>query len=183
LIDPPKCWRTRGAAHGGPAQGTLSLLRADIRALPFRTSTRFDLVMAPYGILQSLVRESDLKATLASVARVLSARGVFALDLVPDLPAWRNTATRCAFEDAAAAGLAHHAGGIGSAGSTERRDDFRPAVHRAPRTASRHSGLLARVSHPVDFADDRTPRAGRVPRDRRAGDYDGRPWIRAPTCG
>ena len=67
-----------------------SLVRADIRSLPFRESTRFDLVMAPYGILQSLVRESDLKATLASVARVLSTGGVFGLDLVPDLPVWQE---------------------------------------------------------------------------------------------
>jgi len=67
-----------------------SLIRSDIRALPFRTSVRFDLVMAPYGILQSLVRESDLVATLASVARVLSKDGIFGVDLVPDLPVWKE---------------------------------------------------------------------------------------------
>ena len=65
-------------------------LRGDIRVLPFRTSARFDLVMAPYGILQSLVRESDLKATLASVARVLAPGGIFGVDLVPDLPVWKE---------------------------------------------------------------------------------------------
>lgn len=65
-------------------------LRCDIRFLPFRASTRFDLVMAPYGILQSLVRESDLKATLASVARVLAPGGIFGVDLVPDLPVWKE---------------------------------------------------------------------------------------------
>ena len=67
-----------------------SLVRGDIRYLPFRSSARFDLVMAPYGILQSLVRESDLKATLASVARVLARGGVFGVDLVPDLPVWKE---------------------------------------------------------------------------------------------
>ncbi len=65
-------------------------LRGDIRHLPFRTSARFDLVMAPYGILQSLVSESDLKATLASVARVLATGGIFGIDLVPDLPVWKE---------------------------------------------------------------------------------------------
>jgi ubiquinone/menaquinone biosynthesis C-methylase UbiE len=65
-------------------------LRGDIRFLPFRTSARFDLVMAPYGILQSLIRESDLKATLASVARVLARGGIFGVDLVPDLPVWKE---------------------------------------------------------------------------------------------
>ena len=80
----------RRASRARINNGHLSLLRADIRSLPFRKSARFDLVMAPYGILQSLVRESDLTATLASVAGVLSMRGVFGLDLVPDLPVWKE---------------------------------------------------------------------------------------------
>ncbi|HUP41365.1 MAG TPA: class I SAM-dependent methyltransferase [Vicinamibacterales bacterium] len=65
-------------------------LRGDIRFLPFRSAATFNLVMAPYGILQSLVRESDLKATLASVSRVLAPGGIFGLDLVPDLPVWKE---------------------------------------------------------------------------------------------
>jgi ubiquinone/menaquinone biosynthesis C-methylase UbiE len=71
-------------------KGQVSWLRGDIRALPFRKSTRFDLVMAPYGILQSLIRDADLTATLASVERVLAPGGVFGLDLVPDLPVWKE---------------------------------------------------------------------------------------------
>lgn len=64
------------------------LVRGDIRALPFRRRPGFNLVMAPYGILQSLTRERDLQATLASVARVLRRGGLFGIDLVPDLPRW-----------------------------------------------------------------------------------------------
>lgn len=64
------------------------LVRGDIRALPFRRRPGFNLVMAPYGILQSLTRERDLKATLLSVARVLRRGGLFGIDLVPDLPRW-----------------------------------------------------------------------------------------------
>ena len=64
------------------------LLRGDIRSLPFRSRPGFNLVMAPYGILQSLTRERDLKETLASVARVLRRGGLFVIDLVPDLPRW-----------------------------------------------------------------------------------------------
>ena len=41
----------------------LSLLRGDIRQLPFPPDA-FDTVIAPYGILQSLLRERDLRATL-----------------------------------------------------------------------------------------------------------------------
>ena len=68
--------------------GRARLVRGDIRFLPFRTHPGFDLVMAPYGILQSLTRERDLKATLQSVARVLRRGGLFGIDLVPDLPRW-----------------------------------------------------------------------------------------------
>jgi len=68
--------------------GRAALVRGDIRVLPFRTRPGFSLVMAPYGILQSLTRESDLKATLQSVRRVLKRGGLFGIDLVPDLPRW-----------------------------------------------------------------------------------------------
>jgi SAM-dependent methyltransferase len=64
------------------------LLRGDIRHLPFRRRAKFALVMAPYGILQSLTRERDLRDTLAAVAGVLSRGALFAIDLVPDLPRW-----------------------------------------------------------------------------------------------
>ncbi len=64
------------------------LVRGDIRALPFRRRPGFSLVMAPYGILQSLTREADLKATLASVRSVLRRGGLLVIDLVPDLPRW-----------------------------------------------------------------------------------------------
>jgi hypothetical protein len=49
---------------------------------------KFDLVMAPYGIVQSLTRERDLVATLQAVHGVLRRDGLFAIDLVPDLPRW-----------------------------------------------------------------------------------------------
>lgn len=64
------------------------LLRGDIRRLPFRLRASFGLVMAPYGILQSLTRERDLLDTIAAVKRVLRPQGLFVIDLVPDLPRW-----------------------------------------------------------------------------------------------
>ncbi|HEX6463005.1 MAG TPA: class I SAM-dependent methyltransferase [Vicinamibacterales bacterium] len=65
----------------------VDFVRGDIRLLPFQPR-RFGLVMAPYGVLQSLVRERDLAATLESVSRVLEEGGRFGIDLVPDLPDW-----------------------------------------------------------------------------------------------
>jgi ubiquinone/menaquinone biosynthesis C-methylase UbiE len=67
----------------------LRLTRGDIRALPFADAA-FPMVLAPYGILQSLIRPRDLTATLAAVARVLAPGGVFGIDLVPDVPKWRE---------------------------------------------------------------------------------------------
>jgi SAM-dependent methyltransferase len=64
------------------------LIRGDIRQLPFRRRTRFGLVMAPYGMLQSLTTDRDLRLTLDAVGTVLRRGGLFAIDLVPDLPRW-----------------------------------------------------------------------------------------------
>jgi len=65
------------------------LIRGDIRHLPFPVSS-FSTVLAPYGVLQSLLRERDLAAALASVHGVLEPGGTFGLELVADLPAWEE---------------------------------------------------------------------------------------------
>lgn len=64
------------------------LVRGDIRRLPF--SAPFRAVIAPYGILQSLLRERDLAATLSAVHAALEPGGVFGMELVADLPAWEE---------------------------------------------------------------------------------------------
>ena len=83
----------------GALQAQLRLIRGDIRRLPFPALARrgrraaaapFAMVMAPYGLLQSLLRERDLTAALAEVHRVLAPGGTFGLELVADLPAWRE---------------------------------------------------------------------------------------------
>jgi len=72
---------------------SLRLIRGDIRALPFGTGS-FGMVLAPYGILQSLTRPRDLTAALGSVARVVAPGGTFGIDLVPDVPKWREYENR-----------------------------------------------------------------------------------------
>ena len=82
-------------------QRTLRLVQADIRHLPFPATTikstprrrsrdRFAMVMAPYGILQSLLYERDLARTLSEIHRVLEPNGTFGLELVADLPSWEE---------------------------------------------------------------------------------------------
>jgi len=64
-----------------------AVVRGDIRQLPFPNRS-FGMVMAPYGLLQSLLREADLRETLTDAARVLRKGGLLGVDLVPDLTSW-----------------------------------------------------------------------------------------------
>ena len=82
----PMLARARQRLHR--ARASALLLRGDIRHLPFGRRARFAMVMAPYGMLQSLTSERDLRATLAAVNGALPRGGLFAIDLVPDLPRW-----------------------------------------------------------------------------------------------
>ena len=79
----------------------LRLVQADIRHLPFppalakpkstlHSRDGFAMVMAPYGILQSLLHERDLASTLSEIHRVLQPDGTFGLELVADLPSWEE---------------------------------------------------------------------------------------------
>ena len=86
--------RARRKARRARVFDRARFVRGDIRHLPFRTRPGFSLVMAPYGMLQSLTRERDLTATLASIARVLRRDGVLGIDLVPDLPRWAEYTRR-----------------------------------------------------------------------------------------
>jgi SAM-dependent methyltransferase len=80
--------RARVRVRRSSMAGRVQLVRGDIRHLPFRN--RFAMVMAPYGVLQSLLREKDLAATLTAVHGVLERRGRFGVELVADLPAWEE---------------------------------------------------------------------------------------------
>ena len=80
--------RARQRVRRSRLQSRVRLVRGDIRRLPFVAP--FALVMAPYGILQSLLHERDLKATLSAVNDVLEPGGTFGMELVADLPSWQE---------------------------------------------------------------------------------------------
>ena len=80
--------RARTRVRRGRLADRVRLIQGDIRFLPFPRT--FALVMAPYGILQSLLREADLAATLADVRRVLDPGATFGMELVADLPSWEE---------------------------------------------------------------------------------------------
>jgi ubiquinone/menaquinone biosynthesis C-methylase UbiE len=81
--------RHRSRSRGRQAR----LVRGDIRALPFQARS-FAMVLAPYGILQSLTKPRDLASALASVARIIEPGGTFGVDLIPDVPRWREYANK-----------------------------------------------------------------------------------------
>ena len=103
----PMLARARQRIRRARLGGRVRLIRGDIRYLPFVTATGlprrsssarsaptsgggFSLVVAPYGVLQSLLRERDLAATLEAVAGVLQPGATFGLELVADLPSWKE---------------------------------------------------------------------------------------------
>ncbi len=150
------------------------LVRGDIRALPFRSRRGFGLVMAPYGILQSLTREPDLRATLASVARVLRRGGLFAMDLVPDLPRWNEYTRRTSLKGRRGAAATVTLDRVGATGSPAAAHDLRPGVRRAPRPHAHDPPLRADVPHAVGAADVPPARAGGLRRRSGAGRLSGR---------
>ena len=84
----PMLHRARQRVRRAKLQHRVHLVRGDIRHLPCRGG--FPLVIAPYGILQSLLRERDIAATLAAVHDVLDPGGTFGMELVADLPSWQQ---------------------------------------------------------------------------------------------
>lgn len=155
--------------------GQLQLVRGDIRLLPF-PSASFNMVAAPYGILQSLVRERDLAATLDSVARVTALGGLFGVDLVPDVPGWREYTDRVQMRGKAAGGA--HLTLVESV----RQDARRKLTIFEQRFIVRRGGR--RSEHPFQLTFRTLPIKGMTRRIERAGfaieavlgDYRGRPW-------
>lgn len=86
----PMLRRLRARIRRARLTDRTTIVRGDIRALPFLRGWRCGLVMAPYGMLQSLLSDEDLAATLEAVAGVLARGGTFGIDLVPELARWRE---------------------------------------------------------------------------------------------
>jgi SAM-dependent methyltransferase len=167
--------RSQVRGHRGGAGGRLTLVRGDIRALPFR-ARRFSMVLAPYGILQSLLGDRDLAATLASVGHVLAPGGTFGIDLVPDVPSWREYDNRVQLRGRAAGGA--HLTLIESVRQDPRRHrttfEQRYVERRGGRNIEHRFSLTFRTLS-VKQMTSRLERAGFVV-DAVLGDYRGRPW-------
>jgi SAM-dependent methyltransferase len=154
------------------------IVRGDIRSLPFRASA-FDLVIAPYGMLQSVLDDGDLDRTLSSVRRVLAPGGTFGVDLVPDLPRWReyDNARRLTGRSASGSRVSL----VESVRQDRRRGltifDERFIERAGGRTTERRFSLTFRTV-PLPNLVRRLERRGfRV--EAALGGYDHRPWDEA----
>jgi len=150
-------------------------VRGDIRDLPF-ASNAFPMVLAPYGVLQSLLRDRDLTATLDAVARVVAPGGTLGIDLVPDVPNWREYTDRIQHRGKAAGGV--HLTLVESVRQDRARRlttfDQRYIVRRGGRTVE-HPFTLTFRTLTVRQMTSRLEKAGfRV--EAALGDYQGRTW-------
>jgi SAM-dependent methyltransferase len=156
------------------------LVRGDIRSLPFDCSVPhpFSMVIAPYGVLQSLLRERDLAATLQAVHRVLSPGGILGLELVADLPSWQEYRKRVSLS-----GWRARAGGARvTLVETVHQDRQRRLTifdqefteRRGRQSTTRRFALTFRTLS-VPQMTRRLERAGFVV-DALLGDYHGGPW-------
>jgi len=168
--------RARTRTSGTPgASGPPGFVRADIRALPFKRG-RFAMVLAPYGVLQSLVNDSDLRGALDSAARVLRRGGTFGIDLVPDVPNWREYTNRTQLSGRARGGA--HLTLVESV----RQDPRRRLTTFEQRYVERRGGRVREYRFDLIFRTLGVPqmrsaleRAGfRV--KAALGDYRGQPW-------
>jgi SAM-dependent methyltransferase len=153
----------------------LRLVRGDIRFLPFEDRS-FTTVLAPYGILQSLLRDKDLSATLAAVAKVLVPGGLFGVDLVPDVPNWREYSNRIQLKGRAAGGA--HLTLVESVRQDRKKHLTifeQTYVERRGRRLNEHSFDLTFRTLPIPVFTRRLEKAG-FAIEAVLGDYRGGPW-------
>jgi SAM-dependent methyltransferase len=168
--------RARQRVRRAKLQPRVHLVRGDIRHLPFRST--FPLVIAPYGILQSLLRERDLAATLQAVYDVLAPGGAFGMELVADLPSWKEYKKRVSLK-----GWRRQAGGAHvTLVETVRQDAVRKLTifdqeftERRGRTSRTQRFSLAFRTLTVPQMARRLQRAG-FEVTALLGDYRGGPW-------
>ena len=163
--------KTRPGPHPSVAYARV---RGDIRHLPFGDGF-FATVIAPYGVLQSLTQPADLALTLESASRVVRRDGVLGIDLVPDVPNWREYENRVQMRGRAGAS---HLTLIESVRQDRRRrlTTFEQCyVERRGAWSREHRFELTFRTVTVPQMTKSLARAG-FQVTAVLGDYNGRPW-------
>lgn len=174
-LSAPMLARAKARARRVPTARRPAIVRGDIRALPFGART-FGAVMAPYGLLQSLVSDRDLDAALGEIRRVLPRGGLLGVDLVPDLESWREYEQEVSLKGRLGAGASVRL--VESVRQERRRkltifdEEF---IVRRGRRVTRHRFSLTFRTLPFEVILGRLERAGfRI--DTTAGSYAGAAW-------
>jgi SAM-dependent methyltransferase len=174
----PMLARAQGRARKASTRkraAAIDLVRADIRALPF-ADRAFAMAIAPYGLLQSLLSDRALAETLASVARVLQPGGLFGIDLVPDVPRWREYENRVQLRGRTAGG------GHLTLVESVRQDRRRRLTIFEQQYLERRNGHTRAHRFELAFRTLSVPQITRRLEaagfgvDAVLGDYRGRPW-------
>jgi ubiquinone/menaquinone biosynthesis C-methylase UbiE len=151
-----------------------AFVRGDVRMLPFGARV-FAVVLAPYGLLQSLLSDADLDAALAEAARVLPRGGLIGIELVPELPAWAEHGPRVSLRggrNGRRLSLIESVRQDRRRGLTIFDEEF---VERAGRTPRRTRFSLVFRTRPMAEVHARLEQAGfRI--DAMFGDYRGGVW-------
>jgi SAM-dependent methyltransferase len=150
------------------------VIRGDVRTLPFASSS-FGVVLASYGMLQSILRDRDLDDALNDAVRVLRPGGLFGVDLVAELPRWAEYGAREQFSGVLRGARIRL---IETVRQDRRRrltifnEEF--IVSRGRRVERRKFTLTFRTL-PLPQMVDRIERAG-CRLEALLGDYRGTPW-------
>lgn len=171
----PMLARARRRLSRLPASARPLLVRGDVRSLPLRPGTLGGIVAA-YGLLQSMLNDRDLDATLGAAARALRPGGLFGVDLVPDLAVWEEYKGRIPIRGQFAPGTTLTL--VESVRQDRRKGltifDEQYVVRRG-RTVRQHQFQLTFRTLPMAQTLARIERAGfRV--ENVCGSYTGEPW-------
>jgi ubiquinone/menaquinone biosynthesis C-methylase UbiE len=169
--------RARRRVQRARLSGHVHLVRGDIRDLPFAQAP-FAMVVAPYGVLQSLLRERDLVAALDAAYRALGPGGTFGLELVADLPSWQEYRKRVSL-----AGWRQRRGGTHvTLTETVRQDRARRLTTFHQEFTERRGRQRRTRKFALTFRTLSVPQMGRrleksgFEITSLLGDYDGGPW-------
>ncbi len=174
----PMLARARGRLRRARLGRPPALVRADVRTLPFEPRS-FALTIAAYGMLQSLLSDADLSRAIASVARVTRPGGRFGVDLVPDLPRWREHRRQVTLRGRG------RGNAILTLVESVRQERTRGVTHFDEEYIERRGGARRARRFSLSFRTVPVPQM--VARLERTGfrvravlgDYDGGPWHRA----
>jgi ubiquinone/menaquinone biosynthesis C-methylase UbiE len=167
--------RARDRARRLPRGDRPRIVRGDVRRLPFADRSH-GVVLAPYGLLQSLLTDRDLDDALFEAARVLRRGGLIGIDLVPELPTWAEYGPRTRLKDRAAGG-----GSITLIESV-RQDRRRGLTIFDEQFVERRNGRMRRRCFSLTFRTRPLPRMlARIERagfrrEAVLGDYQGGAW-------